>query len=722
LDWTRHKNDPVALRRGVAVATAAIAFALLFPVKVSAAPPTVKATWATEVTATSFRARAVLNTGNLNTTYRFDYITLAAYEANVQAGAPAFQGALRIPAGNETKVLATSEDVEVANRIAGLSADTSYRYRLVAKNANGEAVGPERSVRTQEASPSQGLAEGRGWELVSPLDKNGGGIAAPETLFGGGALQAAQQGDMVTYGSASSFGEAAGAPGASQYVSVRTAAGWSTRNVTLSTEAGAFGPEPDGAPYRFFSTDLAQALVLTNPHAYQRLALGPPLATLAALATPDLRFAGARSDLDSVAFSTCAALTPEATEVPAIGGGCDPAAPNLYLLTQSDLRLINFEPGNTVGTPKAALAAQAGAISTDGSRVYWLDLAGSLLLRDGNRTLLLDPEGEFQIASEDGSVAYFTKAGHLHRYTLATESATDLTPGGGVVGVLGASADGSYAYYVDGSGVELWHAGATTQVAAAADPSNYPPATGTARVSADGTRLAFLSSAVLTDYDNNGMTELYRYDASTDSLLCASCNPTGARPLGPSSIPGAIANGTEVRLYKPRAMNAQGTRLFFESEDSLVPKDSNGHRDVYEWWAPGVGGCARANGCVGLISGGKSVENSTFVDASSDGANVFFLAPDSLVSSDPGSFDLYDARIGGGFPDPPVPIPCFGDACQPLPPEPDDPTPGTLFYGSEANPKLRFEKQGGKRKPKGKRKHRKHHKRHGHRSGRARGR
>ena len=47
------------------------------------------------------------------------------------------------------------------------------------------------------------------------------------------------------------------------------------------------------------------------------------------------------------------------------------------------------------------------------------------------------------------------------------------------------------------------------------------------------------------------------------------------------------------------------------------------------------------------------------------------------MPSDPGAYDVYDARVGGGYPLPPNPVPCFGDTCQPLPPEPEDPTPGT---------------------------------------------
>jgi hypothetical protein len=375
------------------------------------------------------------------------------------------------------------------------------------------------------------------------------------------------------------------------------------------------------------------------------------------------------------------------------------------------LRLLNIEPGDSTGTPGAHLAAQTGAISVDGSRAYWVDGTGALILRDGGRSLLVDPEGEFQVASAGGDVAFFTKAEHLYRYSLTSESSTDLTPGGGVAGVLGASTAGTYVYYLDGSGVHLWHAGTTTSVAVDANASNFPPATGTARVSADGTRLAFLSDGALTGYDPEGATEVYWYDANAASLLCVSCNPYGARPLGSASIPGAQANGTEVQAYKPRAMDATGSRLFFDTEDTLVPVDSNGEQDVYEWREQGVAGCADSTGCLGLISSGKAPEASTFVDGSADGTDIFFLAPDSLVSTDPGSRDLYDARIGGGFPAPPTPLPCFADACQPLPPEPDDPTPGTLFYGTEANPEAQIE---GLKK---KHKHRKHHhKKHKHRS------
>jgi hypothetical protein len=286
--------------------------------------------------------------------------------------------------------------------------------------------------------------------------------------------------------------------------------------------------------------------------------------------------------------------------------------------------------------------------------------------------------------------------------------------------MLGASADGSYVYYLTASGLFLDRNGAVTEVAPAGDLSNVPPSTGTARVSADGTHLAFLSSAELLGYDNHDATtgkpdsEVYLYDAAAGggagSLFCASCNPTNERPAGPSTIPGAVANGEgegATRTYKPRALSASGRRVFFNTGDSLALQDTNNDRDVYEWEAQGTGSCVKAGGCLRLISNGRSADGAQFIDANAGGADVYFLTGFSLVPADPlGSVDLYDAREGGGFPEPPTVIPCEGDACQPLPPPPDDPAPGTLVP-STGNPPVHFSGAHGK--------HRKHTHKHRHR-------
>lgn len=374
-----------------------------------------------------------------------------------------------------------------------------------------------------------------------------------------------------------------------------------------------------------------------------------------------LSFAGASADLRHVVLSSCAALTPNAVEVPAVGG-CNAASPNLYAWSGSGLRLVNVLPAQSFGTPPGQLAAPVGAISDDGSRIYWTDGAG-LYLREGTRSVQVDSAvgggGEFQLATPSGAIAFFTKGEHLYGYVAATEATVDLTPGGGVKGVLGAAADGSRVYFATAAGIFVAQGGGVAPVAAAPDTVNFPPSTGFARVSADGSRLLFVSTAELTPYDNTDTTtgepdaEAYLYNAGAGGVTCLSCIPTGERPSGSARIPGTVANGEgpdATRAYRPRVLTSGGRRVFFDSPDALVLQDTNNDWDVYEWEENGTGSCSKPQGCLQLISSGRAEGGATFVDASADGADVFFLTDDSLVKSDPGAVDLYDAREGGGFP------------------------------------------------------------------------
>lgn len=571
------------------------------------------------------------------------------------------------------------------------------------------------------------LADGRAWEMVSPSDKGGGEIQRPGELFRGGVFQAAATGGAVTYGSRASFAGGAGNPGASQYLARRGAAGWSTANVTGSALAGAYGETPDGVPFQLFGSDLGRAVAVRAERCAEascprRLALldGAGMTLASTPARPDLRFAGANAGLTQIVVASCAALAPGATEAPA-EAGCDPEAPNLYAWAGGDLTLVNLLPGADVGTPGATLAAPNGAVSADGSRIYF-ELGGDLYLRAGEQTVQVDAAtgggGQFEAAGSDGTLAFFTKAGHLYRFDAVTGEALDLTPAGEVEGVLGATPDGASVYYATAAGVFLHRQGTATKIAAAADSSNYPPAIGAARVAANG-NLAFLSSAPLTGFNNNGFAEAFVYSAATGSLTCASCNPSGARAVGGASIPGARANGTgptAARAYRPRALSASGTRLFFESTDKLAVEDTNSARDVYQWESAGTGTCQAPGGCVSLISNGRSPGGATFIDASADGEDAYFLTDASLVPADAGMVDLYVARVGGGFPAAPLPIACVADACQPIPADPDDSPPATLLQRPEGNPPLRIQNKQKKKKTKAKKKKRRHGqkgKRHG---------
>ena len=224
----------------------------------------------------------------------------------------------------------------------------------------------------------------------------------------------------------------------------------------------------------------------------------------------------------------------------------------------------------------------------------------------------------------------------------------------------------------------------------------------TSRVSPDGRWLAFMSNRSLTGYDNRDAAsgepdeEVYLYDASSEKLVCASCDPTGARPHGrqydgegnlttgqkefyanitwlAANIPTWTPESYDNAIYQSRYLSDSG-RLFFNASDALVPKDANSQEDVYEYEPEGVGPeSARCGpsavsgsdvlrpeheykteegqtgtegaGCVALISSGTSGEESAFMDASENGGDVFFLSAAHLV---PGGIEngesLYDAH------------------------------------------------------------------------------
>ena len=104
----------------------------------------------------------------------------------------------------------------------------------------------------------------------------------------------------------------------------------------------------------------------------------------------------------------------------------------------------------------------------------------------------------------------------------------------------------------------------------------------------------------------------------TPRLICASCNPTGERPRGPPRSP-ARSPTAATRAYRPRALSAGGNRVFFDSRDRLAIQRHQQRADVYEWEAQGTA-CTSAGGCVELISGGRSADGASFLDASADGA------------------------------------------------------------------------------------------------------
>jgi hypothetical protein len=224
------------------------------------------------------------------------------------------------------------------------------------------------------------------------------------------------------------------------------------------------------------------------------------------------------------------------------------------------------------------------------------------------------------------------------------------------------------------------------------DSFDFGPGEHTARITPDGTTLAFESQRSLTGYDtqpanaadctdeehaSSPCSEVYLYDAATSTLVCASCDRSGSPPVGRAEL-GGVAQGEGFVIhspyYLPRNLSDTGRRLFFNSADPLVPHTSNGQTNVYEWEADGEGSCTTETGCVFPISNVAGNSSTEFLDASPNGNDVFLNTADQLVRSDTDTrIDVYDVRAGGGFPETSAPPPCNnGDSCKP----PVSPQPG----------------------------------------------
>jgi hypothetical protein len=173
------------------------------------------------------------------------------------------------------------------------------------------------------------------------------------------------------------------------------------------------------------------------------------------------------------------------------------------------------------------------------------------------------------------------------------------------------------------------------------------------------------------------LTEVYRYSAESGSLVCISCVPSGVQPNGAAFLGGG--GGSYAPPGQGATMNSDGSRIFFMSQDQLLPEDEN-HivPDVYEW----------ENGELHLISDGESERGGLLFGTTPTGNDVFFTTAAQLVPQDTdAALDTYDARVGGGFSPASSPSACSGSGCRgPQPQGPSLLVPGSATLPSEEEP------------------------------------
>jgi hypothetical protein len=382
---------------------------------------------------------------------------------------------------------------------------------------------------------------------------------------------------------------------------------------------------------------------------------------------------------------------------------------------------------------KAGTSEHESVVSGDGSHVLFT-YGGALYDRiDGQRTVQVDEKqggsgpgggGSFKAATSDGSKVFFldeskltagstAEAGEPDLYECAlSEGASkcelaDLTvaKAGGHADVLRVTPlgghDSSYVYFVakgvlasntrefmnsEGQtvveGAEagkenlyLWNGNKTTFIATGVQYHHF----GIEQTSPDGKWLAFESKNSLTGYDDTALlgsgeeAELFLYSAVTGQLACASCNPTGEPAIAGGGVGRrGEALGETYGVFPNRHVLTDAGQVFFETGEALVPSDTNGVLDVYEY----EGGGAH------LISSGTSSFETALEDVSENGDDVFFRSNQQLVPQDnqEGQLVTYDARVDGGFAEPSSQPACTtADACRtPVPSQPS-------IYGAPAS-------------------------------------
>lgn len=338
------------------------------------------------------------------------------------------------------------------------------------------------------------------------------------------------------------------------------------------------------------------------------------------------------------------------TDQPLLPGDTDTAADVYERRETGELRLLS--PGN------ANIDAAPVGMSRDGTRVLFItdealitgqdtDTARDLYERHADGTLRLISTGganqdiESVATSEDGSRVFFE----------TPESIPGTGDFDGAIDVYERRLDGSLHLVTNGTGASF-------------------NAERIEHVSADGSRLTFVSLNELVPEDTDGGRDVYQRlgdgtlrlistvgTADTTSVVGASDDGTVVYFSTKEQIPGMgdtdntadiyrrgadgavhlVSGGTQDLAPTGHAVSSDGARVFFSTEEGISPLDNNNHFEPYEG-APGV--APRLLG-IGSDLGGQP---GFFVGAARDGSRVIFQTSEAIVGTgdnDAGR-DLYE--------------------------------------------------------------------------------
>jgi hypothetical protein len=616
-----------------------------------AAPPDVTTGQASELAPDGAVLNGKVDPRGAQTTYHFEFGLTPDYGSRTPQSSEGTVGNGRTPRG-------------VARTLSGLTPGATYHFRLVAQNEAGTIYGADQTFTTTAAAEPT-----RAYEQVSPVDKGGASIAS---TFG---FQAKADGSAIEYSTQSPPVDGPSAGQNMRFLSRRADSDW------LDWDA----LDPPIAATRFLvgsvtlavSSDFTHTLVATNRKLTAEATEGAANVYVQDLGSGAYTFVGS-----STAPGALGSLVAVKQSGFFLAGAPDfswlvlgatvpfiPGAPNraIYKWTSgSGMALASRLPDGSVPTGSAQLISGEQPderwVSDDGSTIAFALETGEkgVYRRVGGQTTAIsesrvvgDPgtkPGLVVGISHDGDAVVFVSGrlltaapagdNDLYRYRASTDTLTYLGQVGTPVlasNLIGVGGDGNAVYYSGATGTEVSYNDAVHTVTTDAPGLN-------AFMSANGRFFVWVSGV---DGD------VHRYDALADSTVCVSCKADGSSD-GHALISETLRN---ISNRRPLVVTDQGTVYFF-TPTRLLSADRNGSLDVYAYQA----------GRLTLISPGNGAYDATFADASDDGRDVFFATRQGLVGQDDdGQFDVYDARLGGGFPgqSPTATAPCQKSTCGP---------------------------------------------------------
>jgi hypothetical protein len=402
-------------------------------------------------------------------------------------------------------------------------------------------------------------------------------------------------------------------------------------------------------------------------------------------------YAGAAQEgerIDTVFFTASEELTNNANT-----GSADEGK-DLYAYSLATGKLTDLTPENN--TPEPQRCGEEEICPVVEVKFVGSSTSGQLVYFTATSVLAAEPNSQGEKAHGGAS--------NLYVYDANTGTTRFVAPGNGIEGVRSA------------------------QKAAGVDESVGGRLT--SQVTPDGRHLVFRSSEHITSDDKLSLAcptrdeegkptgpgqcaEVYLYDEPGNTVVCVSCDPSGAPPTASAELPAASEVGTGPGYVRsdpwtapaPRFVSDNGERVFFNSPDQLTldapppspPKAKPGtirgsgpfEFNAYEY----------ENGHVNLIAPAATISTVT-----PSGNDVFFYSYAQLVPQDrDGTVDIYDARVGGGFPALAAPV-CSGTSCQGAPaPAPIFAVPPSATFNGVGNfPLPPATKQVPKSKPKAK--------------------